>query len=338
MDRAVDLTAVTGRPSGQPSGASVFRFSTADYQPRDRLAAWCEVYGKSVCKYDIEPIETESVDADVVFQKFPDLGIMTGYRSPAVYRRSGGQLDNGNVFVTVGLSGRFEAAQLGRSASMAAGDAFIGTGAEPIVARIPHGMRSITLSVPSHRLAPAVSRLDSMFARRIPADDPALRLLTRYLGIIEEPGNLASPELQRNAVTHVHDLLVLTLGATRDAAETARLRGARAARLREIKADIERNLCTEDLSVVTLAARHRLPVRYVQRLFEAEGVSFTEFVLERRLARVHRLLIDQRLADRPIGIIAFEAGFTNQPYFNRAFRARFGTAPSDVRAQARRDG
>jgi AraC-like DNA-binding protein len=105
--------------------------------------------------------------------------------------------------------------------------------------------------------------------------------------------------------------------------------------LREIKADIDRSLGREEFSIASLAARHRLPVRYAQRLFEAEGTTFTEFVLERRLARAYRLLTDPRSPDRPIGVILFEAGFANQTYFNRAFRSRFGMAPSDVRARAR---
>ena len=49
------------------------------------------------------------------------------------------------------------------------------------------------------------------------------------------------------------------------------------------------------------------------------------------------MLGDARLIDHPIGVIAFESGFTSQPYFNRAFRARFGAAPSEVRAQLRRE-
>ena len=115
------------------------------------------------------------------------------------------------------------------------------------------------------------------------------------------------------------------------------LQPVRAARLAEIKADIERNLGAEGFAIGTLAARHRLPVRTLQRLFEAEGSTFSEFLLERRLSRAHRMLGDARLIDRPIGVIAFESGFTSQPYFNRAFRARFGAAPSEVRAQLRRE-
>jgi AraC-like DNA-binding protein len=90
------------------------------------------------------------------------------------------------------------------------------------------------------------------------------------------------------------------------------------------------------MSVSDFAKRHRLPVRYVQRLFEKDGSTFTEFVLERRLAQVHRTLSDPRFVAQSISVVAFEAGFTNQAYFNRTFRSRYGAAPSDVRACARR--
>jgi AraC-like DNA-binding protein len=45
-------------------------------------------------------------------------------------------------------------------------------------------------------------------------------------------------------------------------------------------------------------------------------------------------LSDPRLIDRPVGLIAYEVGFDNHSYFDRAFRRHFGITPSDVRAQA----
>jgi AraC-like DNA-binding protein len=320
-------------PATAQSDLSVVRFSTADYAPRDRLAAWHDIYGRAMCRQDIEPVDAESIHADVVFRKLPGLAIMTGARSPAIYRRDRRQVDSDNLFVTVALSGTFEAAQLGRSVCMEAGDAFVGAGAEPVTARVSSGYRSVTLSVPLAAMAPAMSGLEASFGRRIPAGSPGLRLMTRYLDVVAEAGEAGSPELYRQVAAHVRDLLALALGPNRNGAETARLDGVRAARLREIMRDIEEDPCREDLTVETVAARHRLPVRYLQRLFEAEGVTFTAFVRERRLARVHRLLRNPRHGARPIGVIAYEAGFTNQAYFNRAFRARYGASPSDVRAQ-----
>jgi AraC-like DNA-binding protein len=85
-----------------------------------------------------------------------------------------------------------------------------------------------------------------------------------------------------------------------------------------------------------VAARHRLPVRYLQRLLEEDGTSFTAYVLEQRLTRARRTLINPRLAHLKVSAVAMDAGFCNLSYFNQTFRRRFGASPSDIRAQARR--
>jgi AraC-like DNA-binding protein len=47
------------------------------------------------------------------------------------------------------------------------------------------------------------------------------------------------------------------------------------------------------------------------------------------------MLIDPRLTDRTVSSVAFEAGFGDLSYFNRAFRRFYGATPSNIRAQAR---
>ena len=47
--------------------------------------------------------------------------------------------------------------------------------------------------------------------------------------------------------------------------------------------------------------------------------------------------MDVRYDGRPIGAIAFDAGFADLSHFNRSFRRRFGGTPSEVRAQAQDD-
>ena len=63
-----------------------------------------------------------------------------------------------------------------------------------------------------------------------------------YLATANDVQGLITPELQRLAVTHVYDLLALALGATRDAAATAKGRRVRAARLVAAKAFVRRHL------------------------------------------------------------------------------------------------
>jgi AraC-like DNA-binding protein len=184
-------------------------------------------------------------------------------------------------------------------------------------------------------LSPLIADLDDAYCRPIPAENPALQLLTRYIGILQEAGTFAMPALRRQAVTHIHDLMALAIGATRDAAEIAKTRGVRAARLRAIKQDIASWLDQPDLSVATIAARHRIKPRWVQRLFESEGTTFTEYVLAQRLVRAHRLLRDPLHADQKIGAIALDIGFGDLSYFNRVFRRCYGMTPSELRAAAR---
>ena len=72
--------------------------------------------------------------------------------------------------------------------------------------------------------------------------------------------------------------------------------------------------------MAAIAARHRIMPRCVQRLFENEGTTFTDYVLAQRLARAHRLLSDPRRAVQKISTVAFDAGFGDLSYFNRTFR------------------
>ena len=55
--------------------------------------------------------------------------------------------------------------------------------------------------------------LASLICRRIPAQTPALQLLTHYAGILDNEQALSTPELQHQIATHIQDLIALTLGA-----------------------------------------------------------------------------------------------------------------------------
>ena len=69
-------------------------------------------------------------------------------------------------------------------------------------------------------------------------------------------------------------------------------------------------------------------------LFETEGTTFSQFVLARRLSLARRMLADPRPDHQAIAAIAYEAGFGDLSYFNRAFRRRFGMAPGEVRMES----
>jgi AraC-like DNA-binding protein len=185
--------------------------------------------------------------------------------------------------------------------------------------------------LPRAALSPLVRNIDDAVLLAIPSGTGMLSLLKGYVDAVFDDPALAIPDMRRLVVAHLCDLIAVTLGATRDAAAVAEGRGVRAARLRAIKTDIETHLAQGDLSPGTVANRQKVSDSYIRKLFGGEGTSFSEYVLARRLVLAHRMLTDRRWAETGIASIAYEAGFGDLSYFNRAFKRRYGNTPSEVR-------
>jgi AraC-like DNA-binding protein len=107
--------------------------------------------------------------------------------------------------------------------------------------------------------------------------------------------------------------------------------------LKAIKDDIIAHIANERLSVTFIARRHGVTPRSVRLLFEADGVTFSEYVVEQRLVRACLMLTEVKFSGWTIGAIAFEVGFLDLSHFNRTFRRTYGGSPSDVREAAHRE-
>jgi AraC-like DNA-binding protein len=156
-----------------------------------------------------------------------------------------------------------------------------------------------------------------------------LWLLRNYTTMLVGEGLLSAAALHL-AEGHILDLAALMLGPDRKRGEAVDGQSVRAARLAAIKAHVAAN-ATRPLSAVAVARRHGVSPRYLRALFASEETSFTDFVLDHRLAKARDMLADQAFAACTIAAIAYEAGFNDLSYFNRAFRRRYGMTPTDAR-------
>jgi AraC-like DNA-binding protein len=304
------------------------RFSTGTLEPRERVAAWRELYGRTIARLDFESDPDEPFGVDATLHTLPELGVASLSTLGLRFTKPSNLIDSDDLIIVIMENGRYSGRQLGRDVELGSGDAVIRLNAEVTSGEI-FGRPSI-IRIPTRAIAPMVGDIGAAVHRRIPADTAALQLLRPYVRAIQDCG--ATREVQRLAARHVHDLVALLLGATGDAAYQAKGRGVRATRLRAIKEDVARNLEHGDLSVGAVAARHRVTARYVQKLFDHEGTTFSEYVLGQRLAFAHRLLSDPRRAAEKVACVAFASGFGDVSYFYRAFRRHYGVLPTDVRA------
>lgn len=328
------------RTSGVPSGLAVWHWSTRDIAPRDRVASWHEVHAKAIARRRISVFSDEFGDVDVRLARVGVAGRQIGLQrmrltDGSIATRERALLNDGSddVILHVQLRGARELAQMGRTAFVPAGAAVYSFNAEPSTIRLPAGSDFVSIALPHILISARVPRIEDAVARPLASNHPTLRLLVAYLASMDLRPEGCDALLGQMFASHIIDLASHLAGSVlHDEPDNAR-HGLLAARLRAIKADIAANL-TDDVSVRTLAARHGVTSRYVHKLFEREGLTFSNYVCSLRLDRVHRHLTDPHQQGKTIAELVYATGFGDVSTFNRAYRARYGMTPSETRRLA----
>lgn len=311
------------------------RLRTAALPSAARLPLWREVFAQGMLQVDLEPLEEAPFEVDAVLRALPGVRTLSCTSSPFHMRRTQQIVarSNDDFGLVVNLGRKARVSQLGREVELRPGEAAPITNTER--ASFMHaGSRHVGIIAPRAALAPLARHLEPAAARVIPRSNEALRLLVGYVRALHAEALSLAPPLAHLTARHVHELFALAIGPTREGAALAAPGGLRAARLHAMQSYIAAHAGAAGLSVVQIARRHAVTPRYVQMLFHEEGTTFTQFVEGERLSRACLLLSDARYAHLTIGAIAFEAGFGDLSHFNRRFRRRYGTTPSDFRRTA----
>jgi AraC-like DNA-binding protein len=252
--------------------------------------------------------------------------------SPAHFQRSRALATDGDDSISIIVSEGCTASQRGRDVVLGVGDAVAALHQEP--ARVTFGS-FFAAFVPHAALASRVRDIDDATMRLIPRDTEALRLLVGYLRLVQNELAHTTPKMRRVVVTHVHDLVALALSHHRAIGESDSS-AIVAARLSAALEHIAARFQQPQLGVATVARSLGVSSRYLQRLLEMSGTTFTARVNELRLQRAFTLLTQACPGERRITDIALDCGFSDISHFNRLFRSRFGDTPSGVRAGGRR--
>lgn len=292
------------------------------------------MYGRSILKLLVEPRPGVAFHGALTLRALPGLKIASCSGSRARYLRTPELVDNDDFLFLIQMEGSGLASQ--REIHLGTGDATLLWGAETGHTEALTEVRYLFLGIPYKALAPMIDDIDAALACRVPRDSEALKLLSSYLGMVQQDHVLTSPELRQLVSMQVCDLVAMAIGATREATEISQGRGVRAARRQAIKSDIIRNVAQRSFSIENVAARQNVTRRYIRRLFESTGETFTEFVLAQRLKLAYRLLTSIRYRNRNISSIVLDAGFSDLSYFNRTFRRLYGVTPSDARGNSGR--
>ncbi|MCM8730891.1 AraC family transcriptional regulator [Hephaestia sp. GCM10023244] len=307
------------------------RLSTASVPMRDRLSMWREVFGQAMARLDIEAVGDAPFHAEGTLCALPGAAYASVLASPVRVARTRGLIaaDSAEMIYLITADAPVEVVQNGQERVLATGDAIFLRGGEVSSILSDGPNRFTNIAVALNDLRALYAGADDLAMRVVPRQSDLLGLLHGYVDMLRMRGDAALKGAEPLAAGHIRDLIGAI--AAQDDGAGIEEAGVKAARRRAIKADIAARLCDSRLNITAVAAKAGISPRYVRRLFQDEGSSFSAYILGQRLERAHRLILHPGPAPRTIAAIAYACGFGDLSYFNRTFRQRFAMTPSDLR-------
>jgi AraC-like DNA-binding protein len=231
--------------------------------------------------------------------------------------------------VVLQLTGVSHIDQEMRSCALTAGDISVTDGKYPFQQQISYASELMLLQLPRETAVGRYPALLQSSAQAHPACQPAAALLRGALeAAFETAVHLSAAQRERLC----HALFALaTLLSDDHAAPASGDHYRQQAALTEIEEHLgESAICAQFLAARVGLSRRRLDEIFVKNF----GRPIAAYIWERRLERAKDMLHDDSCMSQTITEIAFSVGFENTSHFSRAFKNRFGTAPSIWRSQA----
>jgi AraC-like DNA-binding protein len=316
-----------------PTSSHLFRWSTEMLPERTRFSTFRDEFARQNLALDVIDHSGGRPRINVTYLPLGAVGVCSIVATPMEFIRHKHHLKNSRDHFGLNIveTGPVQFANAGQERVYDAGSACLIDRGRPLRVFGPQGASVRYVTVQAAALKSLVAHPEDLSGRAV-RPGPAFSLLDGYLrslASLEEP---PSSELASAIGVHLLDLVAATLGPTAEAANIVTERGVKAARLQAILAEVARRFSDPNFDLDNVAGALGLSRRYVQKLFEGTGKSFTEHLAGCRLERAFAMLTDPHHLHLAIIDIAFGVGFGDVSHFNRMFRRRFGETPSGVRA------
>jgi hypothetical protein len=252
-------------------------YKSPETYDRKWLEWFREEFARRMFRVDMELSRDVPLSLEGTTRLLPELSVYTGACSPMRSQAAADFVTDDTVGMTVALAGDMSMTIAGQELELQPGAAAFGANGSHGLLDVRSPARVLAIGLSRRLLAPLLPNFSDLTSLSIPQDSQAMRLLLGYLRMIDAEEAIDTAEARQLVTMHVHDLVALAVGASRDAGHVAATRGGRAGRLAAVKADVIANLHHSHLSVADVAARHEMTPRYIHMLFEGSGETFSEF-------------------------------------------------------------
>lgn len=302
----------------------------------ERDALWQVSEPQAFFRVGAQPDDVTQFDSDVEIQVPGNFAISVIFGNRIRRYVASGYLQQAQDMMNIVIvrSGQARGRMQGQEFAVEPGQAIAILANETDTFDMLEGSSAIGLSLPIAAIAPRIADLRDTALRLMNDRQNAITLLDSYASALISLRAPLGQKLADTASIHLTDLVTNALDAAAEPPQPVGRHSIRRGRRLAIRADIAANLVRHDLSSEDTARRLGISPRYLRRLLQEEGTSYSDVVRQMRLQRAHQLLGDRHYLTRPIGSIAYEVGYNDLSYFNRCFRRQFGMTPSAIRKRA----
>jgi acetamidase/formamidase/AraC-like DNA-binding protein len=310
----------------------LLRFTTESYPEVERVHAWTEALDRLGLRSDIahaaRPLHG-TIKSQTSAGGF-DLSLMTSVAQTLCLKSTA----TSSLTIVLPVDGQATLTIDGTREPVGPNDIVYLTASEPASLVFTADFRAFMVRVPRAAISSRVLAPSSMSARRIRGGTGIDQVFLRFLHSIAESIETLLPDELRPLELALAEFLVASLAGHEREGGFGGLTSSQAAAFSRVCRSIEARLGDPDISLALIAKEERVSPRYLQKLFETAGQSFSAYLRLRRLERCRADLVDPLYEKMSISNICFRWGFNDPAHFSRAFREQYQTSPRMFRHES----
>ncbi|MGO1769003.1 MAG: helix-turn-helix domain-containing protein [Microbacterium sp.] len=199
----------------------------------------------------------------------------------------------------------------------------------PYIFEFERPSRQVQLQIPRDEVATVLPEFASRTATTIRGDSGTGRLAAQLLCGVADYRADRGDEIAYSAVSAAVRVLAAAIREQAEPERNADPSEELLIRAQQLLAD--RIADPDGATVSKVAGALSVSERYVYRLFERIGTTPQRWLRDLRLTTARRMIVDP-VGRMPISVIGRAVGYRSAAHFSRAFSARFGAPPREVRA------
>ncbi|MFD8971298.1 helix-turn-helix domain-containing protein [Streptomyces sp. NPDC059593] len=306
--------------------------------PSERADYWQSIVSDTLVPMDVTLHEREPATGTMTVDTLGPLQISVVEAGPASVTRHAPLISRGGAeYMTITLQhqGTGRLTQDGRQVLVRPGTFTCSDAGRPYGREQPESFRFTSVRVPKEVLAVTDTELRAITGTVFDSHCGTSGVVAGHLERLADQAAGFDPYTGRQLAMTAVDLLTVLVRERQGllnphASEVAR------GMLARIKDYILRHLADPGLSPEMIAGAHHMSVRYLHKIFEAEGTTVSRWIHRERLERCRRELSGQSRSAPTVSAVAQRWGFVNPSHFSRAFRTAYGMSPRDWLSSTRR--